>query len=248
MLSHDIMEIIWNEKVKMEKLEKAEKSAKRGFPWVMKELKSVSMRDTDIIDSLENYNTFGMEDGSNIYEYVANELNLPDSQYTQEEEDDMVAEYIEENNIFPFITTNLCHNIVFVEYYKLKNSDEMLKIINRRKRSALNSIRNRKQWEFQKDKHIFRTLSIIRDRGYIDAPLEDKFYFLRPTAQYGFGGHMNTDIEGYGTMLYRLEINEEAEGGFLENKWRGIHTSRLARMLYEKSQKNMTVPDPLYVF
>lgn len=210
MLSHDIMEKIWNEKVKMEKLEKAEKSARSGFPRVMKELKSISWRDTDVVDTLENYNTFGMGDGSAIYAETS--WDVPDN-LTPEEEDAFILSYIAEN-IVPIINTD--NNTPFVEYFKIFRNDEILKIIKRRKRGALNSIRNKKQWHFQTDEHIFSPLSIIRNRCYEDAPLEDKFYFLRPTAEYGFGGHMNTDIEGFGTMIYRMEINGEAQGGFLE--------------------------------
>lgn len=220
MLSHDIMEQIWNEKVKIEKLEKAEKSAKKGFPLVIKELKKVSMKDTDIIDTEENYNEYGMGEGSNIYAECADELNLPDSQYTEEEEDAMIASYIEEKNIVPIINNDRYNN-PFIEYFQIFMNDKILKRIKKNRRVLARKIREAKQWDFQTDKHIFSILSVIRDRGYTDAPLEDRFYFLRPTAQYGFGGHMNTDIEGFGTMIYREQIDAEAQGGFLE--YNGIY-------------------------
>ena len=155
-----------------------------------------------------------MGEGSNIYRDIADELGLPDTQYTTEEEYAMVASYIEKNNIFPVIKT--IYNTTFVEYFKIATPRKIIRRISIGRRNELSRIRRKKQWSFQTDEHIFHPLSIISDRGYTDAPLEDKFYFLRPTASAGFGGHMNTDIEGYGTMIYRMEINGEAEGGFLE--------------------------------
>ena len=47
-LSHDIMEMIWNEKVKIEKLDKVEKSAKKQFPRVLNELNLINPPITNI--------------------------------------------------------------------------------------------------------------------------------------------------------------------------------------------------------
>ena len=179
MLPNDIMEYIWNMKEKAEaldKLDKVEKSAKRNYNLVMRELKKRIRKDTLVSDTLEDYDEYGMGDGSNIYSYCADQLQLPDSEYTIEEEDEMIEQFINYNNIIPV------RNRDNVEYFKVLRDREILRKIYYAKRRKMKEINNRKIWDFRRELHIFRILNEIRYNGLLDAPLKEKFPFLRATA------------------------------------------------------------------
>ena len=77
-LSHDIMEMIWNEKVKIEKLDKAEESARRNYPLVLDELRDVvNRRLYGVYMTYEEWDKYGMGKGGDLWRYVYDELDTP---------------------------------------------------------------------------------------------------------------------------------------------------------------------------
>lgn len=205
-LPHDIMGLIWDEKVKIEKLEKAQAFSRRNHKRVMKELELRNIK-LDVVDLEVNYNIYGFgKNHTNLFYDIVDELDL--DHLSIEEQEERVELFIFHQGIYPIKKE---HRIFY--YRRCKKGRTILYYINQDKIDTRKKIADMKGARFRLNRHIFGQIHMIKYNCWEDYELDEKYFFLRDTKKYGYGGHMCGDKEPYGTKIYResLEVEPEPE-------------------------------------
>tara|TARA_R110002096_G_scaffold77148_1_gene181811 strand:- start:723 stop:1460 length:738 start_codon:yes stop_codon:yes gene_type:complete len=213
-LPHDVMEHIWNMKVKEEKLDKAEASRNKNYKLVLKELRQ---RSYPIVSSAEE----GSDDDE-LY------LWSKYSEYMMGEEDDLVDEdgepiqgldldewttlYKEENDFhWEKRCLSIIDAIILTDEYEgpdWEGSYHMCIVVRIMGTEILKEIKTLKEaqdkyikrWKedflnYDNSLHYGARLDFIKQMGYEDAPLHMKWHHLRKTNEEGFGGRMEKSFE-----------------------------------------------------